>query len=625
MNESVALLRKHFGFTAFREHQQEVIDEAVAGRDVIALLPTGGGKSICYQIAGLQREGLTIIVSPLISLMTDQTEKLKQRGFRALAFTGGMSRSDVLDLLDNLEYGKYEFLYLSPERLTQELVMQRLAKLDISLLAVDEAHCISQWGHDFRPAFQKILDFRDLRPDVPCMAVTATATAVVLDEIKGHLKMGNCKTVQGSFDRPQIHYHVRKTADKRGTLERVIPVEGSSIVYVRSRKQTILNSQSLSHAGIKAAAYHGGMDKKGRSKNMRAWMDGDIKTMVATTAFGMGIDKPDVRMVTHLELPESIESYYQESGRAGRDGAKSWATVLLSENDLELAQRQFSATQPTVQELQNIYQKLNVYLQIPYGEGLDQIYAVDFAAFVDTYGLHGLKVHQGLLTMERFGIISISRSFKRKTIIRFKVASERAMAYTEKISDMNTILQTILRTYGGSPAQLLEINTSLIASRAEVKHEQVIECLETLHHAGVLDMKLLRADLALEFLQPRDDKHVVTRIAKVYENQIQLKKSKLNRLVKLFYQQKSCFNKQILAYFGEKGSECGRCDYCRRKNKVSDRKMIAAILKVLEYHDLNIDEVSSQTGYTTEQLKPVLLRLIESGEVYLNNENKFYS
>src|SRR5690606_34522976 len=437
-------------FRAFRPMQQEIISSALEKRDVLALLPTGGGKSLCFQIPGLVQEGICIVVSPLVALMEDQVNTLQKKGIKALAIVGGISYSNLDALLDNCIYGNFKFLYLSPERLQQDLVQHRIKQMNVNLIAIDEAHCISQWGHDFRPAYLNISILRELHPDVPFMALTASATTVVVEDIKKQAGLIQAQVFKSSLERKNIAYNVVFAEDKIYRLRQILnDPEAPGIIYVRSRKATIEITKELKYYGYKAEAFHGGLTGKEKTIRLENWLKEEVKIMVATNAFGMGIDKPNVRNVIHLNLPESIESYFQEAGRAGRDSAPATATIITNNSDLPLLKNQFIKTLPDLDYTILVYKKLCTYFRIPYGEGEELFFDFNFSAFCNQYQLHSEKTYNTLQLLDRISIIKLTQQFRKVSQIQFIISGNQLFPYLEKNTKYEEVARTILRTYGG--------------------------------------------------------------------------------------------------------------------------------------------------------------------------------
>jgi len=441
--EALKILEKYWGFPQFRQQQFEVIEAILNKKDTLTLFPTGGGKSICFQVPALLKEGICVVVSPLISLMEDQVNSLQQKNIKAMAITGGISYADLDRKLDNCIFGNYKFLYLSPERLQQELVRERLKQMNVNLIAVDEAHCISQWGHDFRPAYRNIAQIRELLPEVNIAAFTATATKDVIKDICIQLQFTEANIHQKSFERSNLTYDIVKTEDKFFRLTQILQNE-SAIIYVRSRNATQEISEFLNKNGITAAAYHGGMKKEDKSSKFEKWLNNKINVMVATTAFGMGIDKPDVRSVIHIDLPESMESYFQEAGRAGRDNEPAKAIILTNEGDIPVLKNQFLNNLASVEDVKFVYRKLNAYFRIAFGDGENTEYDFNFASFCNQYKLNSLKTYNALQLMDRCSILRLTQNYQKKTEIRILLSGNHLDNYLDENPRYANIVRTNL-------------------------------------------------------------------------------------------------------------------------------------------------------------------------------------
>ncbi len=621
-NQALHTLQRVYGHQEFRPQQEAIINAVLEKKDVLALLPTGGGKSVCYQIPAIISTGICIVISPLVSLIKDQIASLRSKGIKATGITGGISYEELDATLDNCIYGQYQFLYLSPERLQQDIVQQRISQMRVSLIAVDEAHCVSQWGHDFRPAYRKIHELRELHKEVPLIAVTATATAQVQEDMTQSLQMHHPAIFKASYKRNNIAYNITKTTDKRSDLIQFYKQHsGSSVCYIRSRKNSIEFSNLLNSNDIKAQFYHGGLPHKQRQKTAEQWMSNETQVMVATNAFGMGIDKPDVRTVTHLQLPDSMESYYQETGRAGRDGKPSVAQFFFNENDIAHARNQFVKSLPTPDVLKFIYRKLNNYLRIAHGEGAQQTYYFSFAQFTRTYDINGLQGYHALLALDRFSVLSFSQGHKRRCSIRFRESGINITNYLQHQPDHNAILQSILRTYGGSKQQYIDVNPALIAVRSNTTEELVVTALQSLKDKELIDGEITDADSQITMLEPRDDDRTINRFARELDAYNKIKIDKLNSLIELLSNDSKCVNQVVLNYFGEDTTTtCGNCSRCTSKQTAS--LSIQKLTALLKNKSMSIQEFTAM-GYQKEVLIPMIKQLLDQGKLILLPNQKY--
>jgi ATP-dependent DNA helicase RecQ len=623
IDTSLDILNKVYGFDTFRPLQHDIISSVLAGKDALALLPTGGGKSICYQIPGIQLPGICIVISPLVALIKDQVDQLKKRHIKAVGITGGLSFRDLDDVLDNCIYGNYDFLYLSPERLQQDLVKERILKMNVNLIAVDEAHCISEWGHDFRPAYRQIITLKELHPRVPIIAVTATATQAVQEDIIAVLELQSPKVFKSSYERSNIHYHIKKTGNKRQELSDFYTTQpGSSITYVRSRKNAVEFTLLLQQSQITAGFYHGGLSNKLRTQASQSWMSNKLQVMVATNAFGMGIDKPDVRSVVHLQLPDSIESYYQETGRAGRDGHTSIAHFIYNRNDIEHAYNQFVKSQPTTEYLKFIYRKLSNYLRIPLGEGEEKTLPLSFSKFCTTYQLNGMQAYSALNALDRFSVLSLAQGYHRRSSIRFCESGTKIMHFAQNRPVVNAIIQAILRTYGSSQHHVLQINTALIATRSNTSEEAVNRTLHLLNEQKLIEATVTNTDLQITYLIPRDDERTINRFSHELERQNTRRLEKLKALVKLVTNTDRCINTMLLEYFNEKTpSDCGHCSNCIKTKRSINKESL--ILNALKSQPLDSTEISLKIDADKSTVTVYLKKLLEQGKISLTSDNKY--
>ena len=597
--------------------------------DVLALLPTGGGKSLCFQVPALSKKGICIVISPLVALMEDQVNALKAKGIKAVALPGGIPYSQVDTLLDNCIYGNFKFLYLSPERLQQEIVQERIKQMQVNLIAVDEAHCISQWGHDFRPAYRNISLLRDLKPEAPFIALTATATKPVVKDILEQLKFKEPTVHQKSFHRDNLAYIVREVQDKNYYLEKLLQDHNeSAIVYVRSRKSTIEIADFLKKKGISATSFHGGLSKNEKSARLRDWLKDEVRVMAATNAFGMGIDKANVRTVIHTNLPESLESYFQEAGRAGRDGKPSEAVILTNQSDIPLLKNQFLATLPSVEFVKLVYKKLNSHFRIAYGEGEGTIYHFNFYEFCSKYELNTLQAYNTMLLLDRASILNMSEQFQKKTRIRFLSSSRQLTYHLEANPSKDAVVKSILRTYGGTFDNLVEVNLQIIAQKSGIDTGEVVKLLQQLEKEGFAEFEHDQHDTQITFLVPREDESTINPLAPYIRAQLNTKKTKIEQVLMYAENDRICKSQQLLSYFGEINSEpCGICSLCNSSEGKLTRevmkKIYLEIVGLLEEKERSSREITERIKFPEGQVLKVLQILVEKGAVAVGTGTKY--
>ena len=476
------LLKKYWGYTAFRPLQEDIIDSILQGHDTLALLPTGGGKSLCYQLTALLREGLCLVVSPLIALMKDQVQQLNDRHLKAACLTAGMSPDTVTAVLNNAVSGNIKFLYVSPERLRQRRFIEHFRQMKVGMIAVDEAHCVSQWGYDFRPPYLQIADIRAYHPAVPLIALTATATPTVADDICLRLLMKDCRRFQASFVRPNLAYMVIRDSDKSRRLLRIVNrAGGTGIIYTRSRRGAQTMARFLEDSGIPATFYHAGLPAAERDRRQADWMNGKYGVMVATNAFGMGIDKPDVRFVVHLDLPESLEAYFQEAGRAGRDGQKAYAVVLTDESDLVRLRRDFDSNYPTLRFIRNVYRALCNFFRIPVGSGADTQFNFDIEAICRAYNFTPRDFYSACQFLEREGLISIPDQEETTSTLYIPVARDELYRFQVDHQRLGDLLQVLMRMYPGLLEGDVPVDERKVAARCYTESVEVVKMLDELN------------------------------------------------------------------------------------------------------------------------------------------------
>ena len=627
MQTALQILQKYWKHDAFRSLQNEIIDAVLSGNDTFALMPTGGGKSICFQIPGMMKEGICLVISPLVALMKDQVANLQKKDIKAIALTGGIKSEEMIDLLDNCEFGNYKFLYLSPERLQSDWILERLKNLPINLIAIDEAHCVSQWGHDFRPAYLKIAELKPHFPKVPFLALTATATPKVKEDIIAELNLLNPQIFQKSFARENIAYMVFDVEDKLFRIEQILKKNPQpSIIYVRNRKSCLDVSSQLRSLGIKATYYHGGLSPKEKDKNMQLWMQEDAQVIVATNAFGMGIDKANVKTVIHIQLPENLENYYQEAGRCGRNGEKAFSVILTSPSDIVQAESQFIAVLPDKSFLNTMYVKLCNYFQIAYGEGINEQFSFNLNHFCLKYGFPILKTYNAMRFLDRQGIINLSQEFSEKITLQFIISSKEVIRYMSLNPNDEAIILTILRTYPGVYDIQTAFNLQLIAKKSNHSENEVLAVLQKLKEKEIIDYHSKNNDATLVFNEVREDERTINRVSKYLERQNNLKKEQLNAVLHYIQEKNVCRSKLILNYFGEKtASDCGVCSYCIAKNskKRNTTTTTEAIIILLNKGDLNSREIEIKLKYNAEDIIFALQQLLDNNTIMVKPNNKY--
>ena len=627
MSEAIQILQKYWKHESFRTPQEEIINSILKGQDTFALMPTGGGKSVCFQIPTLMNKGMGLVISPLVALMKDQVANLQKLDIKAIALTGGIGTEEMIDLLDNCQFGNYKFLYLSPERLESDWILERIKNLPINLIAIDEAHCVSQWGHDFRPAYLKISHLKNHFPKIPFVALTATATSRVQEDIITHLGLEQPVVFKKSFARENIAYMVFEVEDKLYRVEQILRKNPEPcIIYVRNRKSCLDISHQLQTLGFKATYYHGGLTSKEKDKNMQLWMREEVQIIVATNAFGMGIDKANVKTVIHIQLPENLENYYQEAGRAGRNGDKAFAVILTSASDIFQAKDQSIATLPDRKFLLEMYVKLCNYFQIAYGEGINETFTFNLNTFCSKYGFPTLKSYNAIQFLDRQGIVTLSQAFSEKISMQFLIPSKEVIRYTSLNPNDEEIVLTILRTYPGIYDMPTTFNSALIAKKSNHTEAEVNQVLKKLQEKEVIAYTAKNNDAVLVFNEVREDDKTINRIAKYLENQNQLKVDQLESVLQYVNNKNSCKSQLLLAYFGEKEAKpCGICSYCISKSKPkSDVALVTqSILENLKSADLNSREIEKAVPFATKDIIFALQLLLDNGIILLKTNNQY--
>lgn len=624
METPLSILQHYWRHQHFRPLQEDVIKAVLDGKDTLALLPTGGGKSICFQIPALLIEGVCIVISPLIALMKDQVEQLKKRGIIAVAIHSGLSRAEIDLYLNNALYGGVKFLYVSPERLQTDIFIERFKQMKVSLIAIDEAHCISQWGYDFRPPYLKIADLRQWQPNIPFLALTATATPQVSADIVEKLAFKKPITVfQKSFARENLSFVVRKTDNKeRKLLEILSKVQGSAIVYVRSRKATEVFAQVLNRNKISASYYHAGLSHSGRNKLQEDWLANKSRVMVATNAFGMGIDKPDVRIVVHMDLPENLEAYYQEAGRAGRDGQRAYAVIIFQESDADSLQSKVEQSQPSFEFLQRTYQALCNYFQVAMGSSGGESYDFDLHQFCDRFHLFSNEVYHALRKLEENGLILFNESYYAPS--RLHVPVDKARLYQFQIANekFDPLIKMILRLYGGELfADFLKISEAYLAEGMKSTAKIVSDQLSHLDKLQILQYLPQNEQPKITFFLPRQDAAYLPIDKKILKERRELILGKMNAMIEYVSTSHRCRMEFMQEYFGEEATEpCGRCDVCMARRKKENSSAVVElreeILRILAEHVFSIEELEKRIAPTdSEVFVEVVRELVEEGKL----------
>jgi ATP-dependent DNA helicase RecQ len=628
MQNAINILERYWNFTSFRPFQEDIINAVIAGEDVMALMPTGGGKSLCFQIPALAKDGICIVVSPLVALMKDQVQTLTDKGIKAIALTSGIHYKELDALLDNCIYGNYKFLYLSPERLQQELVQDRIKQMNVNLIAVDEAHCISQWGNDFRPSYKNIELLRQIKPSANCIALTASATPLVVDDIIKELDFISPKVFKQSFARPNVAYMVFHEDDKYYKMESILKKQNApSIIYVRNRKSTVEICNMLAKQNISATYYHGGLSNTEKDNHLNNWLQNKKQVMVATNAFGMGIDKPDVKTVIHLNLPESIESYFQEAGRAGRNGKKAFAVILKNNSDEALVKKQFLDGLPSVDFVKVVYRKLCNYFQISYGEGVDTSHQFNFNQFCKTYTFNTILCYNAIQFLDRASVISLSKQFNRQTLVQFVISNNSLFAYLKNNNHLTLVVKSILRTYGGIFDQEIKLNTTLVADKASVNENIVLKVLAQLEKDEIITLNTSKTDAEITFLEPREDDKTINVIATILKQQNALKQKQVAAILSYVKKEDLCKSIQLLSYFGEKDLEpCGICSVCitKKKPEVTDTKQIKnAIIGLLENGHLSSRAILQELSFSEKEINNMIQLLLEHHIITITKTNTY--
>ena len=566
--ECQQILRQYWGYADFRGIQKDIIESIFAGRDTLGLMPTGGGKSITFQVPALALDGVCIVITPLIALMKDQVDHLQKLGIKAASIYSGMTRPEIIKVLENAIFGGVKILYVSPERLSSELFQAKLKHMKVSFITVDEAHCISQWGYDFRPSYLHISDIRKQKPDVAILALTATATPEVIDDIQARLGFKERNVFRMSFERKNLTYVVRLTSDKDQQLIHILnSVKGCAIVYVRSRKRTKEIAQMLKDNHIEATYYHAGLEHYTKDLRQKEWQNDETRVMVATNAFGMGIDKPNVRIVVHIDCPDSIEAYFQEAGRAGRDGKRAYAVLLYNEGDSRKLHKRITDNFPEKEYIRKVYESLAYFYQIGVGSGIGHTFAFDLGKFCHNFGLSMILVDSSLRILERAGYIVYENDPKSSAKLMFLLSRNQLYILENLTTNEDKIITTLLRLYGGLFNDYTYIDEGLIAQKSGLTPEQVYLILKNLSMKRILHFIPQRKMPYISYTKSRDDGERIIISNNVYEDRKLEFEKRIGAIIGYAQNDSVCRSRQLLRYFGETNSnDCGLCDVCLEHN-----------------------------------------------------------
>ena len=572
MTDYKSILKQYWGYEDFRGIQEEIIASIGKGEDTLGLMPTGGGKSVTFQVPALAKPGLCLVITPLIALMKDQVQHLRARGIKAVAVYSGMTREEIIVALENCIFGDYKFLYISPERLDTEVFQAKLRSMKVSMITVDESHCISQWGYDFRPAYLKIADVRKLLPGVPVLALTATATPEVVKDIQLRLAFRRENVFRMSFERKNLAYIVRRTEDKAGELIHILSqVAGSAIVYTRNRKRTKEVSLFLNQHGISATFYHAGLDNDTKDQRQKGWQDGTFRVMVATNAFGMGIDKPDVRLVIHIDFPDSPEAYFQEAGRAGRDGQKAYAVLLYAQADKTILKKRIGDTFPEKDYIRQVYEHINYYYQMAMGDGRGCTFAFNIDEFCQNFKHFPVRVDSALKILTRAGYLEYTDEQDNTSRLIFTLRRDELYRINENNPDTEHLLRVILRSYTGVFSDYAYISEEILARRSGLTRQQVYDTLILLTKRHVLHY--IPGKKTPYIIYTRERQNTVVLSKEVYEDRKDSYEKRIHAMLDYAESDGKCRSRMLLRYFGEKnGHNCGQCDVCLEKHASGLRK-----------------------------------------------------
>lgn len=629
MEKYKSVLQQYWGYSEFRPLQDQIIRSVVAGKDTLGLMPTGGGKSLTFQVPTMVMDGLCLVVTPLVALMKDQVENLRSRGIKAAAIFSGMSNDEIIITMENCQFGDFKFLYVSPERLSTELFVKRIALLKVALIAVDEAHCISQWGYDFRPSYLKISNVRDMLPGIPVLALTATATSEVVIDIQERLRFSELNVFRTSFERSNLAYLVIESENKGGYLLRILnQYPGSSVVYVRNRKKTKEISDWLNKNDISAEFFHAGLSNAEKDRRQKEWTNDTIRVIVSTNAFGMGIDKPNVRTVIHLDIPDSPEAYFQEAGRAGRDGETARAFIIYSNNDIGKLKKRVGDTFPPKQFIHRVYEALGNYLQLAVGSGLDRVFDFQIADFCTKFSLPLMRTYSAFKILHRGGYLELTDETENGSRLFFRIDKEELYRFYDLDDSKEELVKLILRSYSGLFTQFVYINEALLAKRLGTTADHVYQMLVALNGAGMVKYIPRKRTPMIIFTQERLETKYVELTKEVYEERQERFEYRISSMISYVSSKVRCRSVMLLSYFGQKDlMPCGHCDVCISQQKTAIEKPLFESIRTELKELLCSESQSSDVVLDTfvekrKEAQEVLRWLLDNEEISICSDGK---
>ena len=622
------VLKKYWGYDEFRPLQEDIIQSVAKGCDTLGLMPTGGGKSLTFQVPTLAMEGLCIVVSPLVALMKDQVLNLKEKGIKAELIYSGLTRDEIEVILNKCLYGKNKFLYISPERIRTAVFQEKLLSMKVCLIAIDESHCISQWGYDFRPSYLKITQLRELLPEVPILALTATATPEVVDDIQDRLGFEKKNVFITSFERSNLSYLVRNIEDKNRYLLKILKKQaGSSVVYVRSRKKCKEIAEFLKLNQVNAEFYHAGLDNALKDMRQQRWRDGVVQVMVATNAFGMGIDKSDVRTVVHLDLPDTLEAYFQEAGRAGRDGKRAYAVMLFSNPDKVQLLKRIKTSYPELETVKRVYQALGNFLQVAEGAGKDSVFDFNLALFCQKFKFNVLHAFNSLKILQRAGYLEITDDLEHSTKLHFVVKRDDLYRYQEENKQQGEFIKLLLRTYTGLFTDYVTVNLESLAYRKKINVKLLIDNLKNLSQQGIIKYIPRKKTPFIIYTQERLPLSYLKFPKEVYQERKERFEEKVNAVIQYAESTDGCRSKMLLEYFGQLNAPaCGECDICKEKDDGVENKMYkdiqSEVKETLAKEESSVYDLVESSQFPEKKLLEVIRVMMDNDEVKTSENNK---